>query len=333
LHLPKLLAVVGTVVVFLVLASSAAASGVRCGDAIATNTRLEADLVGCPADGIVIAADHVTLDLNGHRISGHGAGAGVLASGRVGVEVKHGAIEGFAEGVGLRSTTASSVRQVALVGNGISCTDSSGCAIEQNTLSGGAAILVAEAPGATRSSIAGNLVRGAPGPGIEVRSTPNGARIVKNVVEQSGIGLAITRSSATEIVDNTLRSNAGDGIFVSVGDLTLIERNLLARNGGNGIELDRIADAAVLANVVTRNAANGIRAKGLPRPLVQDNVASRNGLNGLLVGGGPNRELTTLAQLVRNVAVGNARHGITLTRSARGSYREGNRVAGNGAVR
>ena len=39
-----------------------------CGDTITVSTTLVADLVNCPNNGIVIGADNITLDLNGHVI-------------------------------------------------------------------------------------------------------------------------------------------------------------------------------------------------------------------------------------------------------------------------
>jgi hypothetical protein len=45
---------------------------VGCGDTITTDTTLDSDLVNCPNNGIVIGADNITLDLNGHTIAGDG---------------------------------------------------------------------------------------------------------------------------------------------------------------------------------------------------------------------------------------------------------------------
>ena len=53
-------------------ASQASASHVSCGDTIIADTTLDSDLVDCPGNGIVIGADDVTLDLNGHTIDGDG---------------------------------------------------------------------------------------------------------------------------------------------------------------------------------------------------------------------------------------------------------------------
>src|SRR4030095_10736114 len=53
-------------------AGSALARQVGCGDTITSDTTLDSDLVNCPNNGIVIGADTITLDLNGHRIDGDG---------------------------------------------------------------------------------------------------------------------------------------------------------------------------------------------------------------------------------------------------------------------
>ena len=46
--------------------SPALASHLSCGDTITTDAKLDGDLVNCPNNGIVIGADGITLDLNGH---------------------------------------------------------------------------------------------------------------------------------------------------------------------------------------------------------------------------------------------------------------------------
>src|SRR4051794_5192023 len=46
----------------------ALASTVSCGSTITATTKLHADLANCPGDGLVIDADNVTIDLNGHTI-------------------------------------------------------------------------------------------------------------------------------------------------------------------------------------------------------------------------------------------------------------------------
>jgi dipeptidyl aminopeptidase/acylaminoacyl peptidase len=53
-------------------AGQAVANHVQCGDVITQDTTLDSDLIDCPGDGLVIGADNITLDLNGHTIDGTG---------------------------------------------------------------------------------------------------------------------------------------------------------------------------------------------------------------------------------------------------------------------
>ena len=79
-----------------------------CGDTITVDTTLDRDLLDCPNNGIVIGADDITLDLNGHTISGDGkpfkacpereiCDVGVLNDGHDGVTVRNGSVGQFDE--------------------------------------------------------------------------------------------------------------------------------------------------------------------------------------------------------------------------------------------
>jgi parallel beta-helix repeat protein len=77
---------------------------VTCGDVITTDTKLSRDLNNCPADGVIIAAPRVTLDLDGHTIDGVGAGIGVNNIGGYDrVTVKDGKVHQFMDGVRLHN--------------------------------------------------------------------------------------------------------------------------------------------------------------------------------------------------------------------------------------
>src|SRR5215217_4952654 len=90
-------------------AGQASASHVSCGDTITADTTLDSDLVDCPGNGIVIGADDVTLDLNGHTIDGDGVlGCDELygcdfgvdnTAGHDGVTIENGSIRDFATAV------------------------------------------------------------------------------------------------------------------------------------------------------------------------------------------------------------------------------------------
>ena len=95
----------------------APASHVACGDTITADTTLDNDLIDCPNNGIVIGADDITLDLNGHGIDGDGTefadcpknefcDVGVANDGHDGVRIKGGTVREFGLGrVDVRSET------------------------------------------------------------------------------------------------------------------------------------------------------------------------------------------------------------------------------------
>ena len=111
-------------------AGQASANHVSCGDEITADTTLDSDLVDCPNNGIVIGADDITLDLNGHRIDGDGTkfadcpkdefcDFGVLNVGHDGVSVKKGSVRDFFNaGVLIGSVRDNRVMDVSSKGNG-----------------------------------------------------------------------------------------------------------------------------------------------------------------------------------------------------------------------
>ena len=88
---------------------------------ITTDLTLTADLGPCPGDGIVIVADGVTLDLNGHSIIGDGSRTGlhpgVTVLGRRQVTVKGGTVRGFDAGVSLVGGGRNTVTQMVVQDN------------------------------------------------------------------------------------------------------------------------------------------------------------------------------------------------------------------------
>ena len=80
-------------------AAPAYASHVGCGSLITTDTTLDSDVGPCAGDGLIVAADDVTLDLGGHTVSGAGTGPSVRVARHTDVEVTGGTIEGFHTGL------------------------------------------------------------------------------------------------------------------------------------------------------------------------------------------------------------------------------------------
>jgi hypothetical protein len=79
----------------------ASAAAVTCGQVLDRSFMLQEDLTNCPADGLVIGADGIVVDLGGRTIDGMGQGAGIVNEGHDGVTVRNGTVQEFDTGVRL----------------------------------------------------------------------------------------------------------------------------------------------------------------------------------------------------------------------------------------
>lgn len=97
----------------------AGAAVVTCGQTITQNTVLTADVGPCPANlgnGIIIGADNITLDLNGHQVLGTPGllndAAGIYVFRRTGVTVKNGTVRDFDCGVAIEGGSGNTVTSI-----------------------------------------------------------------------------------------------------------------------------------------------------------------------------------------------------------------------------
>jgi Periplasmic copper-binding protein (NosD) len=332
------LAVVGAM---LLGGGRASASHVSCGDIITADTTLDSDLVDCPNNGIVIGADGVTLDLNGHLIDGDGtpfAGCpqnvicdgGVVNDGHDGVTVRDGSVREFGVGVFVGKarhnrllSLSSSRNEIGVViveaARSLVRNSSANRSVEQGLVlfhSDHNRILhssfrhnrnlgVIMRMGSTANLIEGNLFSGKSHAPQIVMEDSNANRVSRN---------RCVRISGCIVVDAS-------------GNRNVIARNRVARARANGIAIEDGDGNVVAHNVVVQPRGAGIRL-GLAHPRIggADNVVRRN----LVRGGGSDAYVVSKADnsslLSRNVAVGAGDDGFDVrSRTAK--------LAGNRAVR
>jgi hypothetical protein len=225
-------ALLAAATLWVVLASGALAAKqvhVSCGDTITVDTTLDSDLIDCPNNGIVIGADDITLDLNGHTVGGNGepvepcprgefCDIGVLNDGHDGVAVRDGSVSEFGVGVFIGKARHARVLGVSSSGNvlfGI-VVDTSARSLVRN------------------SSASGNV-----GPDAD--------------------GMGVFGSHHVRILSNSFRRNGQLGIHVAESTHILIHENVIARNP-TAIELEANRNE-VSSNRVSRNG-NGIGIAG-----------------------------------------------------------------------
>ncbi|MCA1683550.1 MAG: right-handed parallel beta-helix repeat-containing protein, partial [Actinobacteria bacterium] len=101
-----------------------------CGQVITKNTTLASDIGPCSGDGVVIGANGITLNLNGHRIFGPGTGSdgthpGIRVAGHTGVTIKgatapgpnQGSVTGFDAGVALIGGSKNTIANLTVSDN------------------------------------------------------------------------------------------------------------------------------------------------------------------------------------------------------------------------
>ena len=291
-------------------------TGIACGDTITADTMLDRDLTDCPSNGIVIGADGITLDLNGHTISGDGkpvrrcprkepCDIGVFNDRHSGVTVRNGSLRGFGVGV-----LIGGVRGNRLVKLSSSRNQYFGYVIADSSRS------------VIRDSSATDNPR-PDGDGLGVFSSHD-LRIVGNEFRRNGqIGIHIEKSTGNlikrnEFVDNgdfgvfiqadgnQVRGNrcirGGAGILVGPGSRNVIAGNRVTRSE-EGIAIEKGRGNVVVRNVIARTRNAGIRL-GINEPPIGSTgtVVRRN----LVIGAGDDGYWVAphdrRALLVRNVA-------------------------------
>ena len=252
------LVVIVVIATALVAATSASAGHVQCGDVITQDTTLDSSLEDCPHDGVVIGADDVTLDLNGHEISGPGGGplygGGDGSGSNDGVDdsagydrlvVKGGEIERFDAGVRLHDVQGSSLTglEVYAASIGVLLVESGRNRIDANEIyqTGYGIYPIASSD----NRIAHNLLHQNTFGMYPVESHHNA--IVRNRVNGSHLlGIQVTSgSSDNRIIENEIVGSASVGLLVSNAYRNVLARNVIVDHPLAGMSLND-ADGSVV---------------------------------------------------------------------------------------
>jgi parallel beta-helix repeat protein len=305
------IAMAGVLVVWWGVVPVAGAASVACGQTITQNTVLDADVGPCPVgggNGIIVGADNITLDLNGHRVLGTPSalndGAGIYVFRRTGVTVKNGTVQDFDCGVAIEGGSGNTVTSIRAQDN-IGSVGVTRC---------GEGVAVLSSP---NNRIIGNqLVHNGPFGGVGVYTRVDG--------EHSRSTSGVSRDNlidANQVVDNNLPRGAtindSDGIRIeTMSVFNTISNNSVSGSGLDGISIFSFApDNTIRSNSVQNNGflnpaarrGDGIRVfGGSDRTTVQGNRISGNAANGIIFHGVFNtRPPVMTSTATNNFAVGN----------------------------
>jgi parallel beta-helix repeat protein len=226
---------------------------VHCDQTLTQSVKLANDLSNCPNNGLVVGADNVTVDLNGHTIDGDGqqvtecpfpgpaCDAGVQNTGGYkGVTIEGGKLREFSYGVYVfGGASRNRVRHISSTHN----------------LFGGIVI----GGGITDSQIERNSTNDN-GRGIALCCFSHNVRIERNSVSGNGDGIVVSDSDNNRIANNSVSDNkkAGEG---SEGDGIGIEGIFTEGSNDNEVSHNKVhgnADNIGLGGDRNRATANEV---------------------------------------------------------------------------
>jgi parallel beta-helix repeat protein len=288
--------------------------GLECGDTITADTTLDRDLKDCPSNGIVIGADGITLDLNGHTISGDGkpvrrcprrqpCDIGIFNDRHDGVTVRNGSLRGFAVGV-----LVGGVR-----GNRLEELSSSRNQFFGYVIADSARTVIRDSSGSDNPAPDGD--------GLGVFASHD-VRIVGNSFRRNGLGMHVEGSTHNLIKGNVVARNSDFGIFLEANG-NQVRGNRSIRDGVAGIEVGPGS-----RNVIAGNRIDG-SGEGIGIDKGRGNVIARNVIVGVRHDGirlgmwePPLGSTRTLVR--RNLVIGSGRDGFRVARRDRGALLVGN---------
>ncbi|HEV3375765.1 MAG TPA: right-handed parallel beta-helix repeat-containing protein, partial [Thermoleophilaceae bacterium] len=302
---------------------------VTCGQLVKRSIRLTNNLANCPGDGLVIGAERIIVDLDGHTIDGVGLGDGIQNEGYGGVVIRDGTVTEFDHGVQLLAETAGGlVENLTLQHNevsGITLFDArDGNLLRGNTLleNGGGLLLLSGTTGAT---VENNTLTLNSGGALELRDADRNRLEGNHVVGGGDLGIGLERSTGNVLVGNVVSGTSDGGIDVQLGSHgNRVEGNTVTETGDTGIlvkESDR--------NEVVGNSTHGMSDAGISLEAANDGLVVDNDLGanpGGLQVDGSSRNLVS-----GNVAVGGAGIGIELGGGSYGNTVTQNTTNANGA--
>ena len=288
--------------------------------------------------GIIIGADHVTIDLSGYSIIGSGSGGiGIDSSARKNIEIRNGTIRncytGIATSAGCDNWTIINVRAVnnGCVGFSVDGDNSifKDCHACNNTMDGistssNALIINCSANGNNRkgisvrysSVISGCTANSNKSYGIYTLSSC----VITNCTANSNADTGIYTTHACKISGCNASYNTGSGMGIETGDNSTVTDCVCNSNSGDGMFVGD--HSTVTGNTVTGNARNGIYCTG---GYIARNTVSLN--NTLQIASYAGILVEKHSQVKENTLEGNLKNNILVTSTF--NMIEGNFVSGS----
>ena len=346
----------------LLLSAPASPSGngaAACGKVITKSFTLSHDLLNCPADGLVVGANGITINLNGKLVDGVSAAAGIRNDGFDRVTIRNGKVQGFAHGVQLNAGTRRNlVAKLTVSGSevaGVQLFDAdSNNRVTRNVLAFQAGDGVAVVGGSSGNVVSDNKIHTNEGNGVYVQASSSN-RIVRNTISgNSDRNVRLDAANRNHLVRNTLAKGGDAAVELTDSHWNVLARNKVSTSGDAGFILSHSHRNRLLANTATSSSDAGAflqysnnntlrknaffgNPAGIDLAHSHGNIIESNAANANM-GNGINLEDSNGNRIRANIANANHGSGIHVVGEAteagdphtRGNVVIGNSVSGNG---
>ena len=202
-----------------------------CGQTITESVTLTADILNCSGSGLNIRADFITLDCDGHTITGSGASSGVLLIGRTGVTVTNCHTTNFSLGFILSSSSSNTLSDNTA----------------DNNISG--FILIRS----NSNNLEGNTASNNRVMGFVLSTSSNSNDLESNTATNNGqAGFRLFGSDNNNLKSNTSNNNGSFGFSIVFSDNNTLEDNTFSNNP-TGIRLIGTSGNTVFHNNIIAN--------------------------------------------------------------------------------
>jgi hypothetical protein len=310
-----------------------------CGMHVTSSITLGADTPVCSTNGLIVDADDVTINLNGHRIRGNGNNGtvGILVPElRQHVTIANGIVQGFEVGMfptfgvdGLKLTNIEmrdnlhsgailegeriAVDKSAFVNNGehgLVVNSGKAPKVKSSIFFGNGLDGIATGVGAQGAALTKIVSAGNGEAGVESFSVSN-SKLERSVIAANfadGVRLAavVGVSAPAAVSKSIIVGNAEDGVVVTADTVGVIfDGNVSGGNGGHGIALQNHPDHTTLKkNQLIGNVRDGLFVDvPVQTTAIVQNAAVSNGVSGFNVD-------NATSTLTKNLAVANLASGI-----------------------
>jgi parallel beta-helix repeat protein len=277
-----------TIVLSVLVMQPVNAFALSCGDTIVADTALQADLGPCAGIALTVAANDITLSLNGHSIIGAVNGfEGVFLAGITNVVIKGpGTIRGFVFGIGVFAangtrpiSSATTVQHVHFADNsseGVIFVGGTANRVLYNTFKDNPCIAI-KIDAVTEAQVVGNAIKRSNAPTVGnscgMQQSPTGG----------GVGIMVVSTAPSAIVKRNSVAHSTNGFFADsfVSPIT-ITNNDFSGNGQDGIAT--LSEGTITDNRANGNGRDGISIANGSGSIVQNNMANSNGRRGIGLG-------------------------------------------------